>query len=1038
MRANQTSRHWLLSAFVSLVCFMGGAALIDAAAQTTGSSVTIQGVVSDEATKEPVAGAQVWIKDSSFGTITDDQGRYSLKYSGKYAVLCVSFFGYEDTQVELTGKNQTANIVLKEGGLSIEETVVVGYGTQKKASVVGAISSISAGNLQAPVAKISNVLGGQVAGVVSYQNNGEPGAGSTFWIRGISTFSGGTTPLCLVDGVEREMDLVDPNDIKEFSVLKDASATAIYGVRGANGVILITTHSGSESKAQISARYEAGVVSPTKIPEVANAVQFAEMVNDAYGGEYYDATAMAAFRDGSNQDFYPTVNWMDEIFKKVTTSHRANVSVSGGNSVVKYYIAGGFYNEDGLYKQDSSLDYGTGMNYSKYNFRANVDVQVEKNTTLNVNLSTIFEQKNKPGADSQQIFERALCVPATAFPIYYSTGQLAGPGAGNGDNPYALVTQKGYRQIYDNNAQALVGLTHDFGWLLEGLKANAKVSFDAYNGHHLNHVRGNVDHYANPRYAEEIDELTGEARQVLKLDQLSTGDQTLGYGKASYGNRRLYLEASLSYANSFGKHNVTGLFLFQQSSKNYVGDNAGDSQASLPYRNQGIAGRVTYDYDNRYFFEFNAGYNGSENFSPGHRFGFFPSVALGYLVSEEPWWGNLKNVVDMFKIRGSWGLVGNDNIGGNRRFVYLGTIAGGGSAVFGTNAAGHAGIREGEIANPNVGWEQAEKYDLGLDVSLFGKLKVQADIFKEYRSGIFLQRKSLPQFIGITTNPWVNIGKMNNSGFDLSADYNQRIGEVLLTAKGTFTYARNVIVEQDEALYRDLYRNSTGQAMYQNYGFVSDGLFESQEDIDSHADQSLYSPRPGDIKYVDLNNDGKITDADQRPIGWRNIPEILYGFGASVEWKGIDFSLFFQGVDHVSININNTMVRGISSSYNQLWNANVLADVYGNYWTPERTDAKYPRLVFLTDSQNNKQNSDFWMKDGSYIKLQNIELGWTLPRKWTSKMHMSGFRVYLQGQNLLTFSKFKLWDPNLSGAGGGGVYAYPTTRVLSFGVSASF
>lgn len=1028
MSAIQLSKHWLISAVLCLVCCFGAAS--EAVAQSK-SSPTVQGVVRDAATNEPVAGAQVWIKDSSYGTISDAEGRYSIKYEGKYALLCVSFFGYEDAFVELTGKNQKTDVLMKEGTLAIEETVVVGYGTQKKASVIGAITSIQPEQLKAPVANISTVLGGQVAGVVSFQNNGEPGAASTFWIRGVSSFSGSTYPLCLVDGVERSIDLVDPNDIKEFSVLKDASATAIYGVRGANGVILITTHSGTESKAKVTAKYEVGTVAPTKIPEMVNAKQYMEIFNDAVGYEQYTPEIMQKYLSGEDPDLYPNVDWMNMIFKDFATSHRANVQVTGGSSTVKYYVGAGFYSEGGLYKEDSSVTYGTEMRYTKYNFRANVDIKVEKNTTLNLNLATIFEQRNYPGTGSGDIFKWALSVPSIIFPAKYSTGETAGPGANTGQNPYALVTETGYRQKFDNNAQALVGLTHDFGWLLKGLKANAKVSFDAYNSHQFNHTRA-YDHYIALGRNED---------NSLNLYKNSNGSQTLSYSKGAWGNRRLYLEASLNYANSFGKHNVTGLFLFQQSSRNLLADNASSSQYSLPYRNQGIAGRITYDYDNRYFLELNAGYNGSENFSPGKRFGLFPSVALGYLISEEPWWGNMKNVVDMFKIRGSWGLVGNDNIGGNRRFIYLGDIDGGQSAFFGINGDTHGGIKEGDIANPNVSWEQAEKMDVGIDLSLFGKLKVQADLFMEERTGIFLQRKSIPDYMGISVNPYVNIGEMHNSGFDLSADYRQQFGDWTVTAKGTYTFSRNVLVNADEAPYEWTYMNSTGQAYWQQFGFVSDGLFQSQDDIDSHADQSIFNPRPGDIKYVDLNNDGVIDSNDKKPIGYRNIPEIIYGFGASVEYKGIDFSVFFQGNDRVSMNMlsSHNILMGVTSDNNNLVNTNMLADLYQNYWTPERPNAKYPRLVYLTKSTNNTQTSDYWMADASYIRLQNVELGWTLPKRWTTKMRMSALRLYLQGQNLLTFSKFKLWDPNLTGAGSGATaYSYPTTRVVSFGISASF
>lgn len=1022
MNVKQVHKHWLTFVSLCLVCCFG--IMPEAAAQTSGTSLTVTGVVRDEATNEPLPGVQVWIKDSPNGTLTDIDGHYSLKYTTKNAILCFSFIGYDNIEMPLNGRDQTIDVAFKESGIALDEMVVVGYGTQKKASVVGAISSIAPTQLTAPVAKISQMLGGQLAGVISYQSSGEPGTGSNFWVRGVSSFSGNTSPLVLVDGIERSLDLVDPNDIKEFSVLKDASATAIYGVRGANGVILVTTRAGEESKRNISVRYETGVVAPTLVPETVNSLQFAEMYNEAMQFKYYSDEAMEAFRTGSNPDLYPNVDWMDEIFKSVTTNHRANVSITGGSNMVKYYISGGLYTEGGLFNEDSSLNYGTGMNYSRYNFRSNIDIKLEKNTTLNLNLATIFEQRNKPGTDSGSIFQYALQVPSSVFPVRYSTGELAGPGTSTGNNPYALATETGYRQVFDNNAQALVGLTHDFGWLLKGLKANMKYSFDAYNGHHLNHTR-TPDHYGNPSYDEEGN---------LQLTQFTTGSQTLGYGRASYGNRRIYLEGSLNYANSFGKHNVSALLLHQQSSLNYVGDNATNSQASLPYRNIGVAGRLTYDYDYRYFLELNAGYNGSENFAPGKRFGFFPALSAGWLVSEEAWWGEkLKDVVDMFKIRGSWGKVGNDDIGGSRRFIYLGTITGGRSANFGTGYKSYGGIKLGEVANPLVGWEEAEKINLGVDVSLFNKLKIQADIFKENRTGIFVNRNSIPYASGISVTPTVNLGKMNNSGLDMSMDYNQRVGDVQLTAKGTFTYARNVIVDQDEAPWTEPYLNRTGQSNWQKYGYVSDGLFQDWDDINSHTDQSVFSPQPGDIKYVDLNNDGVISELDQKAIGWRDIPEIIYGLGATAEWKGFDFSFFFQGVDHISFSINNSLVRGFSSWNDNIVNANVLQDVYGNYWTENRKDAKYPRLTMGT-SQNNEQGSDYWMKDGSYIRLKNVEFGYTLPKKWTLHAGVKGVRIYAQAHNLLTFSSFKLWDPDLRY----GAANYPTTRVISLGISTSF
>jgi TonB-linked SusC/RagA family outer membrane protein len=515
------------------------------------------------------------------------------------------------------------------------------------------------------------------------------------------------------------------------------------------------------------------------------------------------------------------------------------------------------------------------------------------------------------------------------------------------------------------------------------------------------------------------------------ITQLVEGSQTLSFSQESYGNRRNYLEASANYAQKFGKHNVTAMVLFQESSLNYVGSSATTSNAALPYRNQGLAGRLTYDFDSRYFFEFNIGYNGSENFSPGHRFGVFPAFAGGWLVSEEKFWGGMKNVVDMLKLKTSWGKVGNDNIGGSRRFIYLETVSTGGSYSFGTNAGSQSSVIIGDPGNENVGWEEAKKLDLGVDMSLFNKLKIQFDYFSEHRSGIFLQRSAIPVFVGISTSPWVNIGKMNNKGFDGSADYSQKVGKVNLTAKGTFTFARNRIVDKDEPDWAEIYMNYTGQASGQLMGYVSDGLFKDWEDINSHADQSLYSPQPGDIKYVDLNNDGVIDSKDVKSIGWGSTPEIVYGFGLQAQWKSFDFSVFFQGTAHTSFFYNSSLVTPFTSS--NMNHANVLSDVYGNYWTEDNLDAKYPRVTAGSNT-NNSQDSDFWLADGRFLRLKNAEIGYSLPKRILNRVGISGARFYLQGQNLFTFSPFKLWDPELASS----TTNYPTTRIVSLGLSFGF
>ena len=993
------------------------------AAQQASQTRHIAGRVIDAETKEPIIGATVWVKDSALGTNTNVDGAFDYTFTGHYGYIAVSYIGYQTQEFPVTN---LPKVIELSAGNELDEVVVVGYGTQKKASVVGSIASVSVNDIRMPTAKISNNLAGQLAGVISVQRSGEPGASSTFWIRGISTFGSSTTPLVLVDGIERDLDLVDIEDIKDFSILKDAAATAIYGVRGANGVILITTREGIVGKPQINIRFEAGMVQPTKVPDMLDAVQFAELWNAAARSEVYTPEVIQKYRDGSDPDLYPNVDWVDYLYKDLSFNERVNVNVTGGGSTAKYYISGGFYNEDGLFARDNMKEYNTSVFYRKFNFRSNVEVQLHKYTKLNVNLATTFERKNEPGTASSTIWDYAVKSAPNVFPAVYSNGLLPGPGANNGENPYVLLTQTGYREKFYNTAQSLFSLTQDLGdWVTKGLTVTVKGSFDAKNYNHLARTKTPPQYMASGR--DEFGDLI--------LQQTVVGTDNLTYAESHSGYRSVYLEASVNWARSFGKHDLSALFLYQQSQRNDVGIDKSEPELALPYRHQGIAGRITYSYDNRYFIEGNFGYNGSENFSPGKRFGFFPSVAAGYVISNEKFFEPVRGVIDLLKIKASYGIVGNDKIGTGdnvRRFIYNGTVNSGSSYYFGTRPHSSSSIQMGDWPNPNVGWEEAHKLNVGVDLSLFSKLKISADYFKEKREGIFLQRQSIPVYVGLSTQPWVNIGKMRNSGVDASLEYHQTIGQDLhLTVRGNFTYARNMIVDQDQPDYKYLYMNRTGQARYQTFGLVAAGLFRDQADIDAWPKQSFGDVEPGDIKYLDLNGDGVVDSYDVKPIGYTSIPEIVYGFGFSLQWKAFDFSAFFQGVGHVSFSTLTDQTLGFNARNSR--EANLFSDVYDNYWTPERLDAKYPRLYIGTNNNNN-QTSTFWMANGRYMRLKNLEIGYTLPKRISQKMAMQNMRVYLSGVNLFTFSPFKLWDPDLQT----GATNYPNNRIINIGLTIGF
>lgn len=993
------------------------------AAREVDQTIHISGRVIDAVTKEPVIGATVWIKDSALGTTTDVNGQFDYSFTGHFGYVAISFIGYETQEFPIASLPKTIEM---SAGKELEEVVVVGYGSQKKASVVGSIATVSVNDIRMPTAKISNNLAGQLAGVISVQRSGEPGASSTFWIRGISTFGSSTTPLVLVDGIERDLDLVDVEDIKDFSILKDAAATAIYGVRGANGVILVTTREGMIGKPQINVRFEAGMVQPTKVPDMLDAVQFAELWNVAAGREIYSPDMIRKYRDGSDPDLYPNVDWIDYLYKDLSSNERVNVNVSGGGSTAKYYISGGFYNENGLFARDNMNKYNTSVFYRRFNFRSNVEVQLHKYTKLNINLATTFERKNEPGTAASKIWDYAVKSAPNVFPAVYSDGTLAGPGANNGENPYVLLTQTGYREKFYNTAQSLFTLTQDLGdWVTKGLTVTVKGSFDAKNYNHLARTKTPPQFMANGR----------DEQGNLLLDQTVVGQENLTYAQSHNGYRSVYLEASVNWARTFGKHDLSALFLYQQSQRNDVGIDTSQPELALPYRHQGIAGRITYSYDNRYFIEGNFGYNGSENFSPGKRFGFFPSVAAGYVISNEEFFKPLLNVVDLVKIKASYGIVGNDKIGTGdvvRRFIYNGTVNTGSSYYFGTTPSSYPSLQLGDWPNPDVSWEEAHKLNIGVDLSFFNKLKISADYFRENREGIFLQRQSIPVYVGLSTQPWVNIGRMRNSGVDASLEYHQPIGSDLhLTVRGNFTYARNVILDQDQPDYKYLYMNRTGQSRYQTFGLVAAGLFKDQEDIDSWPEQTFGEVAPGDIKYLDLNGDGVVDSYDTKPIGYTNVPEIVYGFGFSLQWKSLDFSAFFQGVGHVSFSTLTDQTLGFNARNSR--EANIFADVYDNYWTPDRLDAKYPRLYIGTNNNNN-QASTFWMANGSYMRLKNLEIGYTLPKRISNKMAMQNMRVYLSGVNLLTFSSFKLWDPDLQT----GATNYPNNRIINIGLTIGF
>ena len=1014
---------------------------------------TITGTVVTGDTNEPAVGATVYLRNSTTGTITDTDGKFSIAIEGLGGVLEFSYIGYKTQEVALVGQSNI-NVTLQPDNEVLDEVVVVGYGSQRKESVVGAISTLDVSKLIVPTSNLSTALAGQLSGIVAMSRSGEPGKNSAadFYIRGVSSFTGNTSPLVLVDGVERDLDLVDTEDIASFSILKDASASAVYGVRGANGVILITTKKGAVGKPQVNVRTEFGFTQPTKKPKMVNSAQWAELYNEAYSTNYYSAEDIEMYRSGADPDLYPNVDWFDTMFNNMAANQRVNLNITGGSDIVRYYVAGSFYNESSIYKNAGNIyGYDSSIRYNKFNFRANVDLNLTKSTVINLNLANIYEKSFGPGfgdTDSD-IWSYLFMTSPNAFPVEYSDGRLSGPSTDSGYNPWNMLVHSGYREQFWNSAQSLIGVTQDIGALwepLKGLTANIKFSWDAWNTTLQRRSKSPTFYHARGR-AEDGSLIYDDENGDGIWEPVHTGDETLSYGIGRSGTMTRYVEGSLTYNRLFGEHRVGALFLYNH--KIYTDTQAGSSSASLPYKDQGIAGRLTYAFRDTYFLEVNMGYNGSENFARGHRFGFFPAVALGWMMSSEKWFEPATKVIDMLKWKASYGKVGNDDIGGTRRWVYEPTIATGGSWYYGqAGNQGGSGIRVGEVENLEASWEEALKLNVGVEFSLFNKVRVQADYFREERQGIFLKRAGLPAIVGVSTVPYVNIGETLNQGFDATVEYMHKVNDDLfITARGNFTFNRNKLINNDEPDWEYRYQNRIGKPFgsggsTQPFGLIALGLFESEEEIANSPVQNFGEYRVGDIKYQDVNGDGIVDEQDAVAIGYTNLPEITYGFGATAQWKGWDFNLFFQGVARTSFFLSGSSIRSPFSTGN-MERAAINEDVYGNVWMSTNTAEQnagvtYPRLSAGSGgagSTNNNRASTWWLRDGSFLRLKSMEIGYSLPQHILQKSFIKSLRFYISGNNLLCFSPFKLWDPEKGTSDGSG---YPLNRTFSIGFNANF
>lgn len=979
----------------------------------------------------PLIGATVTVKGTKIVSVTDMDGHFYIDVPNKNSVLVFNYLGFKPQEVKV-GSDINFNIQLKEDAVSADEVVVVGYGNQKKLSVIGSIQTIDPGNLQMGSSRsMSNNLAGQLAGVIAYQPSGEPGYdNSQFWIRGISTFgAGGSSPLVLVDGVERSLNDIDPAEIESFSVLKDASASAMYGVRGANGVIIINTKRGSVAKPSIDFRFEQAITKPTKLPEFIGAAQYMTLLNNLCSDpskRMFTKDQIMKTYTGYDKDLYPDVDWIDAITKDYATSTRGNMTVSGGTNILRYSLTASVYHETGIMETDDTLPYDTGSKLTRFNMRANVDLDLTKTTLLRFNVGGYLQNLRKARSSTDNVFTHAFETPPFVHPAIYSDGTIPKASA-NRANPWAESTQQGYYRGTRSKLESLFQLEQNLKMITPGLKFKATFAFDTYNENFV--TRGK-----DPTYYGVAKSRGDEGELIHSV--LSYGSEFLDHSSnANYGNNSTYLEFSLGYNHTFAKkHAVDALFLYNQRSYDW-----GDIQ---PKRSQGIAGRLSYTFDRRYVGEFNFGYNGSENFAKGHRFGFFPSLALGWIISEEKFMRNCADWLTLLKLKGSIGKVGNDDIGG-RRFAYITTINTGASGYHFGYAGDYwrGGYSEGEVGVNNLTWETSTKTNVGIELGLWNEFNLQFDYFYEHRTNIFMQRKTIPTQAGFLSNPYANYGIVDNSGVDGTITWNHKFGKDLRVAlRANFTYAKNEVKEYDEPeSVKGTYRSLTGRSIGTLWGLQAERLYTDDDFENGKLKAGIPTPnigsvvRPGDIKYRDMNDDGVIDAKDEGYIGGTTTPRIVYGFGGNVEYKNFDFSFFFQGTGQSYRIIGGTQYFIPGSGQG------VMGNVYANYkdcWTEENPsqDVFWPRLSESTNPNNNYA-STWWKKDMSFLRLKSIELGYTLPRSLTKAIYSNNIRFFVSGNNLFYISKFKLWDPELDTADG---LKYPSMRSVMFGFQLNF
>ncbi|UII24876.1 SusC/RagA family TonB-linked outer membrane protein [Fulvivirga maritima] len=994
---------------------------------------TIKGIITDD-NGDPLPGVSIQIKGTTRGTISDVDGSYTITVPDNQTVLVFSFIGMH-TQEMAVGNRNVIDISLKSATQSLDELVIVGYGSQKKETLTGSVASIQTRELvQSPVSNISNSLVGRMPGLIAMQSSGEPGYDqSTLKIRGISTLNGGSEsdPLILVDGVPRNFNQIDPNEIETVTILKDASATAVFGVRGANGVVMITTKTGVAGKPQISYTSNFGFQTPTQLPEMLNSYEYAKLHNEASENmgqtPYFSQQDLDLYQSGEDPYFHPSIDWFDFVLKDFSFQQSHNFNVRGGTDKTKYFISLGYFDQNGAYDVEDIQDsFSANPRYKRYNLRSNFDIDFNDNFSGSVKLGGQFTDSNYPGYGAGEIFFRILNSNPIMNPGIIDGKLISGVEGlpSSSGNPVSAIVNNGYQNNFTSTLTANVSLEHKLNFITQGLKVRGMVAYDNYYTHNVRRNKA-MDTY---RIIKDPDEPT---TPIFIFE----GNEAPFSFSESYGrNRRVYSEYAIEYNRVFGDHTVSGLALYMQEKYTAPGQ-----EYNVPRGYQGLVGRVTYNYKSKYLTEVNMGYNGSENFPEGSRFGFFPSFSVGWVLTEEGFMPD-SDLLSFLKIRASYGEVGNDKIGG-ARFLYLPSVyyTNSGGYHFGDQEGGsyqyYNGAQEGRLGNSNVTWERAKKTDIGLESSFFGdKLVINADYFMERRDNILAYLGTVPLIVQADLPPY-NIGKVENKGFEVEVNYNNHIGLFKYWVKSNYSFAKNEIKYMDEPDRAYEWLRRTGKSVGQYWGLESDGIYNTEEELENAPTSSYTSElQPGDIRYVDQNGDGVIDDYDAVPIGYSRLPQIVYGFSCGFEFKGWDFSILFQGAERTSTYIDQMAAWAFDTDWRNATTKHL------ERWTPERYAAgekiTYPRVQLSpTPGDHNYRASDYWLKDASYLRLKNAEIAYSFKPASFAKLGIERVRVFANGNNLITWSEMDTYDPEAPEGRG---EFYPQMKVYNVGVNVQF